>query len=152
MEVRDKGRGTPPQLEDRADLHLVMAETTGRSAVVETAHSVAAARAAPHLADLLAVQAAAHIRWMPIHQTYRVSELFPAAPSRVDAAVFNPTSGMMLLFGNRQVYGYYYSRLRGVFQLDSGYPKRLPADISFTPRGALRWINGHQILLSSVIM
>ncbi|EPB70191.1 hypothetical protein ANCCEY_10721 [Ancylostoma ceylanicum] len=83
-----------------------------------------------------------------VRKTYRVSELFPSAPSRVDAAVFNPTSGMMLLFGNRQVYGYYFSRLRGVFQLDSGYPKRLPADISFTPRGALRWINGHQILLS----
>ncbi|ETN80725.1 hypothetical protein NECAME_17975 [Necator americanus] len=35
-------------------------------------------------------------------QTYRLSELFPSAPSHVDAAVFNPTSGMMLLFGNRQ--------------------------------------------------
>ncbi|RCN25241.1 hypothetical protein ANCCAN_29048, partial [Ancylostoma caninum] len=43
-----------------------------------------------------------------VRKTYRVSELFPTAPSRVDAAVFNPTSGMMLLFGNRQVYGYYY--------------------------------------------
>lgn len=47
-----------------------------------------------------------------------------------------------------QVYGYYFSRVRANFQLDSGFPKRLPADISFSPSGALRWINGHQILLS----
>ncbi|VDM79059.1 unnamed protein product [Strongylus vulgaris] len=83
-----------------------------------------------------------------VHKSYRIDELFSSAPSHVDAAVFNPVSGMMLLFGNRQVYGYYYSRLRGVFQLDSAFPKRLPSDISFTPHGALRWINGHQILLS----
>ncbi|KHJ74782.1 hypothetical protein OESDEN_25602 [Oesophagostomum dentatum] len=56
-------------------------------------------------------------------QTYRINELFTTAPPRVEAAVFNPISGMMLLFSNRQVYGYYYSRLRGMFQLDPGYPK-----------------------------
>ncbi|CAJ0589280.1 unnamed protein product [Cylicocyclus nassatus] len=84
-----------------------------------------------------------------VHKSYRVTELFSSAPSHVDAAVFNPTSGMMLLFGDGRVYGYYFSRIRGIFQMDSAYPKRLPSDISFTPHGALRWINGHQILLSS---
>ncbi|VDL72643.1 unnamed protein product [Nippostrongylus brasiliensis] len=71
------------------------------------------------------------------------------APTYVEAAVFNPNSGMMLLFGNRQVYGYYYSRVRAAFKLDAGYPKRLPSDIPYSPSGALRWVNGHQILLSN---
>ncbi|PIO65664.1 hypothetical protein TELCIR_12650 [Teladorsagia circumcincta] len=100
-----------------------------------------------------------------VHKAYDLRDLFPGGPSHVDAAVFNPISGMMLLFGGRQVirefnqsitspltkavYGYTFSRLRTNFQLDSSFPKRLPSEISFTPSGALRWINGHQILLSS---
>ncbi|KAK6022442.1 hypothetical protein OSTOST_11861, partial [Ostertagia ostertagi] len=84
-----------------------------------------------------------------VRKTYDLRDLFPGGPSHVDAAVFNPISGMMLLFGGRQVYGYTFSRLRTNFQLDSSFPKRLPSEIAFSPSGALRWINGHQILLSS---
>ncbi|KJH53768.1 Matrixin [Dictyocaulus viviparus] len=84
-----------------------------------------------------------------IHKVYQIRELFPDGPLSVEAAVFNPISGMMLLFFNRQVYGYHFSRLRVKFQIDSGYPKRLPSDITFSPSGAIRWINGHQILLSN---
>ncbi|WKY09599.1 hypothetical protein Q1695_002171 [Nippostrongylus brasiliensis] len=84
-----------------------------------------------------------------VHKSYQIRDLFPSAPTYVEAAVFNPNSGMMLLFGNRQVYGYYYSRVRAAFKLDAGYPKRLPSDIPYSPSGALRWVNGHQILLSN---
>uniref|UniRef100_A0A0K0CWS4 Bulb-type lectin domain-containing protein n=1 Tax=Angiostrongylus cantonensis TaxID=6313 RepID=A0A0K0CWS4_ANGCA len=80
---------------------------------------------------------------------YQIRDLFSGGPSTVQAAVFNPVSGMMLLFSNRQAYGYYFSRLRGKYQIDSGFPKTLPSDISFSPSGAIRWINGHQMLLSN---
>ncbi|CAI4222771.1 unnamed protein product [Auanema sp. JU1783] len=84
-----------------------------------------------------------------VHKKLSIRDMFPSAPSRVDAAVFNPVAGTMLILGNGQVYGYYFSRIRGIYQLDSGYPKRLTSEIRFTPSGALRWINGHQIILSS---
>lgn len=36
-------------------------------------------------------------------QSYDIGELFPSAPSHVDAAVFNPNSGLMILFAGGKV-------------------------------------------------
>ncbi|CAB3396963.1 unnamed protein product [Caenorhabditis bovis] len=82
-----------------------------------------------------------------VTKVQRISELFPSAPVPVQGAVFNTNAGSLLLFGNNKVYSYYYSCIRGIYQLDSGYPKSLPSDLGFRVSGALRWINGHQILM-----
>ncbi|CAD6196518.1 unnamed protein product [Caenorhabditis auriculariae] len=76
-----------------------------------------------------------------------IRDLFPGGPSSVTAAVFNPISGKMLLFANGQVYAFYYSRLRASFDKEPDFPKRLPSDLGFQVTGALRWVNGHQILM-----
>ncbi|CAI5450090.1 unnamed protein product [Caenorhabditis angaria] len=84
-----------------------------------------------------------------VTKTQPISQLFPSAPTPVQAAVFNPISGSMLVFSNNKVYSYYYSRLQSTYKLDSGFPKTLPSDLGFRVSGALRWINGHQILLGA---
>ncbi|PAV66219.1 hypothetical protein WR25_11762 [Diploscapter pachys] len=48
----------------------------------------------------------------------------------------------------RQVYGYLFNRHNLKFDLDNGFPKQLPRDVPFRPTGALRWVNGHQVVLS----
>ncbi|CAI2352911.1 unnamed protein product [Caenorhabditis sp. 36 PRJEB53466] len=78
-----------------------------------------------------------------------IQDLFPSAPRPVSGALFNTVSGSLLLFSSNKVYSYYYSRIRAIYQMDSGFPKSLPSDLGFSVSGALRWINGHQILLSS---
>ncbi|CAJ0582707.1 unnamed protein product, partial [Mesorhabditis spiculigera] len=84
-----------------------------------------------------------------VSKVYSLRQLFPSSPAYVQAAMFDSNSGLLMLFSGGQVYGYYYSRLRGGFTLDAEYPKRLPAKIFFTPSGAMRWIDGRQLLLSS---
>lgn len=78
-----------------------------------------------------------------------IHDLFPSAPTPVNAALWNPISGSMLLFSSNRVYSYYFSNIRQIFQMDSGFPKTLPSDLGFSVSGALRWVNGHQILMSS---
>uniref|UniRef100_A0A8R1HVT3 ZnMc domain-containing protein n=1 Tax=Caenorhabditis japonica TaxID=281687 RepID=A0A8R1HVT3_CAEJA len=84
-----------------------------------------------------------------VTKVQQIHDLFPSAPTPVSAAMFNPISGSMLLFSSNRVYSYYFSRIRAIYQMDSGFPKTLPSDLGFSVSGALRWINGHQILLSS---
>uniref|UniRef100_A0AC35UGG5 ZnMc domain-containing protein n=1 Tax=Rhabditophanes sp. KR3021 TaxID=114890 RepID=A0AC35UGG5_9BILA len=76
-----------------------------------------------------------------------LSSLFPGAPSNVEAAVTDTSSGLTLLFAANRVYGYKYSSLHG-FTMDSEFPKRLPGDILFIPSGALIWNDGHLLILS----
>ncbi|GMT11754.1 hypothetical protein PFISCL1PPCAC_3051, partial [Pristionchus fissidentatus] len=82
-----------------------------------------------------------------VKEQYTIIQMFPGGPPYVSGAVYNPINSIMLLFQGGQVWGFTFSKLRGRFQLDAEYPKRLPIDIGFVPTGAFRAPNGHQVLV-----
>ncbi|GMR59789.1 hypothetical protein PMAYCL1PPCAC_29984, partial [Pristionchus mayeri] len=82
-----------------------------------------------------------------IRNEFSLSQMFPGGPPYVSGAVYNPINSLMLLFQGGRVWGFTFSRLRGRFQLDAEYPKKLPSGVSWTPTGAFRAPNGHQVIV-----
>uniref|UniRef100_A0AC34RTJ0 Uncharacterized protein n=1 Tax=Panagrolaimus sp. JU765 TaxID=591449 RepID=A0AC34RTJ0_9BILA len=77
---------------------------------------------------------------------FLITELFPAGPRRVSAALTNLRSAVTVLIEYNTVYRFRWSKKNQRFYLARKSPQKLDRNITFTPKLAFQWSDGNMIL------